>query len=112
MLKLKDLACRYIISNSKAITPELVSATLRSEFSNYDIQDGKAASVEVLRAQVQEDFDSHSLYPRWIRINTLKSTLDDQTASTLAGYTRAATIKELLGSVGEDCTVEQPLFCT
>ena len=25
---------------------------------------------------------------------------------------RQAAIKELLGSVGEDCTVEQPLFCT
>lgn len=39
---------------------------------------------------------ANSQHPRWIRINTLKSTLEDQLATTFHGHSKAATFHETL----------------
>lgn len=57
----------------------------------------KLSTVEALKAYVETGQEnstdtSEAPYPRWIRINTLKTTLEDQLDSTFNGYERAATI--------------------
>lgn len=53
--------------------------------------------MEALKAYVETGQEnatdtSEAPYPRWIRINTLKTTLEDQLESTFTGFERAATI--------------------
>lgn len=57
----------------------------------------KLSTIEALKAHVetgQENFtnNSEAPYPRWVRINTLKTSLDDQLDTTFAGYERATTV--------------------
>ncbi|ESZ96911.1 hypothetical protein SBOR_2705 [Sclerotinia borealis F-4128] len=69
------------------LTSELTKARLRRKMS----------TIEVLKAHVETGQEnvtdtSEAPYPRWIRINTLKTTLEDQLESTFTGFERAATI--------------------
>lgn len=55
------------------------------------------STMEALKAYVETGQEnatdtSEAPYPRWIRINTLKTTLEDQLESTFTGFERAATI--------------------
>ncbi|KAG4030513.1 hypothetical protein MFRU_012g02460 [Monilinia fructicola] len=57
----------------------------------------KISTIEALKAYVETGQEnatdtSEAPYPRWIRINTLKTSLEDQLESTFAGFERAATI--------------------
>ena len=70
-------------------------ARLASELTRARIR-RKAASLEELRAQVESAGGADSRYPRWVRVNTLKSSVQDQLVDTLAGFTRAASVDELL----------------
>jgi len=71
-------------------------ARIQSEFTKSRIK-RKIASLEAFRSYIEageeESKDGQeSLYPRWIRINTLKSTLEEQLQSTFAGYTRVQSV--------------------
>ncbi|KAA8568758.1 hypothetical protein EYC84_007752 [Monilinia fructicola] len=60
----------------------------------------KISTIEALKAYVETGQEnatdtSEAPYPRWIRINTLKTSLEDQLESTFAGFERAATIMPL-----------------
>ena len=48
---------------------------------------------------VTEDSGRQWSHPRWVRINTLKTSLDEQLATTFAEYTRVNTIDEVLTQV-------------
>ncbi|KAM3068729.1 hypothetical protein ACMFMG_010906 [Clarireedia jacksonii] len=57
----------------------------------------KLSTMEALKSHVESGLENASdeaeaPYPRWIRINTLKTTLEDQLDTTFADYERAATI--------------------
>jgi len=69
---------------------------LQSEFTKARFK-RKLSSVEALRAHIEAGLEnsadtSEAPYPRWVRINTLKTELEDQLETTFAGYERAATI--------------------
>ncbi|KAI1372983.1 S-adenosyl-L-methionine-dependent methyltransferase [Hypoxylon crocopeplum] len=75
-------------------------ARLNAEFTRARLG-RKAGSVEVLRQQVTADFlgDAAS-YPRWARVNTLKTTVEDQLTTTFAGFTRVLSVKEVTTAPG------------
>ncbi len=57
-------------------------------------------SVEAFKAHVEEGLEnaaetSDAPYPRWVRINTLKTALEDQLESTFSGLERVTNIKDV-----------------
>ena len=40
-------------------------------------------------------------YPRWVRVNAVKSTLEEQLETTFSKYTRAASVKEVVTNAGK-----------
>ena len=81
-------------------------ARLASELARVRVR-RRAASLVALRAMVERDVlrdvSSASLAAatRWVRVNTLKTTLAEQLATTFAGYERAASVKALFGGEAE-----------
>ncbi|RDL40745.1 S-adenosyl-L-methionine-dependent methyltransferase [Venustampulla echinocandica] len=72
-------------------------ARLGAEFTKARIR-RKLSSVESLKAHIEAGFEigtdnSEAPYPRWIRINTLKTSIEDQLGTTFADYERAATVE-------------------
>jgi putative methyltransferase len=72
---------------------------LKAEFTKARVRRG-CASVEQLKAALmrekrQADGGSSFIYPRWVRINNLRSTLDDQLRTTFSSYKRVDTLAEL-----------------
>jgi putative methyltransferase len=69
---------------------------LQSEFTRARIR-RKLASAEAFKEFVESGLEnggngSEMLHPRWIRINTLKTTLEDQLENTFSGYGRSTAI--------------------
>ncbi|RYP41232.1 hypothetical protein DL769_011606 [Monosporascus sp. CRB-8-3] len=70
-------------------------ARLNAEFTRARIR-RKAGSTEALRQQVATEYlGDAARYPRWVRVNTLKTTLEDQLASTFKDFTRVYSIGEV-----------------
>ncbi|TVY37414.1 25S rRNA (cytosine-C(5))-methyltransferase [Lachnellula occidentalis] len=70
---------------------------LQSEFTKARLK-RKVRSVEALKAHIEAGLENSAVtseapYPRWVRINTLKTTLEDQLEATFAGYERATTVE-------------------
>lgn len=69
---------------------------LQAEFTRSRIR-RKLASTEAFKAFIEAGLEngedrSENLHPRWIRINTLRTTLEDQLETTFSDYERATTI--------------------
>lgn len=69
---------------------------LQAEFVKARVK-RKVSSVEAFKAFIEEGLEdgtdtSDALYPRWVRINTLKTSLEDQLETTFAGIERATSI--------------------
>ncbi|TVY54704.1 25S rRNA (cytosine-C(5))-methyltransferase rcm1 [Lachnellula suecica] len=69
---------------------------LQSEFTKARLK-RKLSSVEALKAHIEAGLEnstdnSEAPYPRWVRINTLKTELEDQLETTFAGLERASTV--------------------
>ncbi|CAK3805752.1 NOL1 NOP2 sun domain [Lecanosticta acicola] len=77
------------------ISAELTRARLRRGFATLD------ALREHVNAEAASGQDQHSngpdaiRHPRWIRINTLKSSLDDELSATFSNYTIVKSLKEI-----------------
>ncbi|CAK7239417.1 MAG: hypothetical protein STHCBS139747_000847 [Sporothrix thermara] len=78
-------------------------ARLSSELTRARLRRG-AHTLAVLREQVERDAaasvsasSSMAAATRWVRINTLKTTLEQQLETTFAGYERVGTLPELFG---------------
>lgn len=93
-------------------------ARLNAEFTKARLRRG-FASIEALRADVNlghgnrepslAEGEAHAeavsakgyvtwAHPRWVRVNTIRSTLEAQLATTFAGYTRIESLEKLLES--------------
>ncbi|KAL5426499.1 hypothetical protein PMIN07_004551 [Paraphaeosphaeria minitans] len=77
-------------------------ARLSAEFTKARLRRGYA-TVDVLRQAVEQgelvggDEPSKELYkhPRWVRVNTLQTSMEEQMATTFAGYEKASNFQEL-----------------
>jgi putative methyltransferase len=74
-------------------------ARLKAEFIKARVRRG-CASVEqfkatVIREKRLADGTSHFVYPRWVRINNIRTTLDEQLSSTFKAYRRVDSLAEL-----------------
>ncbi|KAG5965135.1 hypothetical protein E4U58_002921 [Claviceps cyperi] len=73
-------------------------ARLSSEFTRARLR-RKAPSVEALRGQVhQATAGEEASYPRWVRVNALLSTVEEQLATTFRAYQKVETIREVVAS--------------
>ena len=71
------------------LTSELTRARLRR----------KAPSLEALRALVEKEAAGEDTnYPRWVRVNAIKSTLEEQLETTFRSYTRSRSIKDVVNA--------------
>ncbi|KAI9166822.1 25S rRNA (cytosine-C(5))-methyltransferase rcm1 [Paramyrothecium foliicola] len=69
------------------LTSELTLARLRR----------KAPSVDALKEQVQRaSAGEEANYPRWVRVNALKSTVEEQLETTFLKYERAESIRDVV----------------
>ncbi|KAG5927399.1 hypothetical protein E4U42_002295 [Claviceps africana] len=76
-------------------------ARLGSEFTRARLR-RKAPSVEALRAQITKaTAGEEASHPRWVRVNVLKSTIEEQLESTFRAYARAETIRDLVAKEGK-----------
>ncbi|KAI1504252.1 S-adenosyl-L-methionine-dependent methyltransferase [Biscogniauxia marginata] len=76
-------------------------ARLNSELTRARLR-RKAGSMDVLREQIAAEFLGEAAgYPRWVRVNTLKTTLEDQLESTFKDFTRAYSVKEVTSASGK-----------
>lgn len=75
-------------------------ARLSSEFTRARLR-RKAPSVEALRAQITKaTAGEEASHPRWVRVNALKSTIEEQLGSTFSTYARAETIRDVVAREG------------
>lgn len=78
-------------------------ARLSAEFTKARIRGGHA-SLEAFRDAVndnrREGLSNVPQHPRWVRINTLKTTLDEQLLTTFAGYSPASTLQDVMSAPG------------
>ncbi|KAF7194274.1 25S rRNA (cytosine-C(5))-methyltransferase rcm1 [Pseudocercospora fuligena] len=84
------------------LSAELTKARLRRGFSTLDdlrkYVDAQATSGQ----QNGSDGGTFARHPRWIRINTLKTTLDDElNYGTFSNYTQVATLQEIVQAPAE-----------
>lgn len=79
---------------------------LTAEFTRTRIK-RKCSSVAALTEHVEASLHANSQHPRWIRINTLKSTLAEQLATTFQGYTKATSVQEILKKAGKLIYVDE-----
>ncbi|KAI3337620.1 S-adenosyl-L-methionine-dependent methyltransferase [Xylariaceae sp. AK1471] len=84
---------RTAIERHKArLTAELTRARLRR----------KAASIDALRELITlESLGEAGVYPRWVRLNTFKTTLQDQLDTTFKDFTQVASVKDVISSTGK-----------
>ncbi|TQV99612.1 NOL1/NOP2/Sun domain family [Cordyceps javanica] len=84
----KSHGLRVTIEKHKArLTSELTRARLRR----------KAPTIEALKEQVdREAAGEEAQIPRWVRINTIKTTVEEQLDTTFKGYDQVTTIQEVL----------------
>ncbi|KGO74927.1 Bacterial Fmu (Sun)/eukaryotic nucleolar NOL1/Nop2p [Penicillium italicum] len=80
-------------------TVERHKARLKAEFTKARVRRG-CASVEqfkavVIREKRLADGTSHFVYPRWVRINNIRTTLEEQLSTTFKSYRRVDTLAEL-----------------
>lgn len=88
---------------------ELTKARLRRGVASIEalrvyVNTGKEGNGALLDAQPntrRPDVASWS-HPRWVRINTLRSTLDEQLATTFAGYQQVERLDEIMDTVSRD----------
>lgn len=73
---------------------------LKAEFVKARVR-RQCASIEELKAAVLRekgvDAVPEALYPRWVRINNVRTTLDEQLKSTFASYQKVPVLSDLAG---------------
>lgn len=75
-------------------------ARLNSEFTRARLR-RKLASVDALREYVEAAARTGPVHPRWIRINTLRTTATDQLETTLKGFEPVPSVQDVVKSTGK-----------
>ncbi|KIW31042.1 uncharacterized protein PV07_02726 [Cladophialophora immunda] len=77
-------------------------ARLQAEFTKARLRRRCATLDNLRRSLLAESPRAYRSQPRWIRINTLKTSLEQELATTFKGYQSAATITEVTNSFATD----------
>ncbi|KAK7432785.1 hypothetical protein QQZ08_000647 [Neonectria magnoliae] len=79
---------------------------LASEFTRARLR-RKAASLDVLKEQIEkESAGEEANYPRWVRVNAIKSNLEDQLESTFSAFTRANSVQDVIMKSGKHLFID------
>lgn len=81
------------------MSAELTKLRIRRGLASLDELKAQVNSENANDVQLNEDGSAPYRHPRWIRINTLKATLDDELSTTFAGHTRAKSLQEVTHAV-------------
>ncbi|KAK6850190.1 rRNA (cytosine-C5-)-methyltransferase RCM1 [Apiospora arundinis] len=82
-------------------------ARLSSELTRARLK-RKAVTIDALRDQVETAFaEAENLYPRWVRVNTLLTTLEDQFDGTFKDFTRVHSIKDVISGRGKCLLIDE-----
>ncbi|KAJ4987096.1 nol1 nop2 sun family protein [Stagonosporopsis vannaccii] len=94
----KDHVLRLAIERHKArLAAELTKARIRYKFPTLD---AFRAAVNAGDLDVDDAEGETIAHPRWLRVNTIKSSLEAQMESTFKGYESVASIGEILRARG------------
>ncbi|KAF9695603.1 hypothetical protein EKO04_006342 [Ascochyta lentis] len=95
----KDHVLRLAITRHKArLSAELTKARIRHGFPTLD-----AFRVAINNGELEEADEEEAektRHPRWVRVNTIKSSLEAQLNSTFKGYAKVESIGEILTARG------------
>ncbi|KAK3295872.1 S-adenosyl-L-methionine-dependent methyltransferase [Chaetomium fimeti] len=80
-------------SHGLRLSVEKHKARLQSEFTRARIR-RKCPTVDALKAVIDAQFGP--AHPRWIRVNSLKSTVDEQLDTTFKGFEMVPTVAEVM----------------
>ncbi|KAI6379103.1 hypothetical protein MCOR25_002083 [Pyricularia grisea] len=81
------------------VTIERHRARLSSELTRARIR-RKAPTLEALKAQVEEATSSEAGHPRWVRVNTLKSSLAEQLETTFSRFSKVDCVLDVITKAG------------
>lgn len=87
-------------SHGLRVSIEKHKSRLTAEFTRARIR-RKCSTVQALTERVEASVYADSQYPRWIRINTLQSSLDEQLATTFDGYAKVDSVQKVLLGGGD-----------
>ncbi|KAL5115707.1 hypothetical protein ACEQ8H_006419 [Pleosporales sp. CAS-2024a] len=79
-------------------------ARLSAEFTKARIRHGHATLAAfkeaVSNGELEDDEDEHAAtrHPRWVRVNTIKTSLESQLKTTFAGFTRTDSLAEVIAA--------------
>ncbi|KAH6897064.1 S-adenosyl-L-methionine-dependent methyltransferase [Thelonectria olida] len=74
---------------------------LSSEFTRARLR-RKAASLDELKDQIKkQSAGEEANYPRWVRVNAVKNTLEEQLETTFSTYTRAISVQDVIQNPGK-----------
>ncbi|KUI62878.1 25S rRNA (cytosine-C(5))-methyltransferase rcm1 [Cytospora mali] len=68
---------------------------LTAEFTRARLR-RKCPSIDALKEHIEASVYANSQHPRWIRVNSLKTTLEDQLATTFQGHQRVDSVQKVL----------------
>lgn len=67
----------------------------------------RAQSLDNLKEQIERDSAGEEAdYPRWVRVNALKSSVEEQLETTFKGYERATSVKEVVSQGGRRLLID------
>ncbi|TLS27642.1 hypothetical protein PpBr36_05212 [Pyricularia pennisetigena] len=82
-------------SHGLRVTIERHKARLSSELTRARIR-RKAPTLDALRAQVDEATSSEAGHPRWVRVNTLRSSLAEQLETTFFRFSKVDSVLDVV----------------
>ncbi|KAL2124413.1 hypothetical protein VTJ04DRAFT_778 [Mycothermus thermophilus] len=96
-------------SHGLRLAVEKHKARLHAEFTRARVR-RKCATVEDLRALVDAE-QLGPAHPRWIRVNALKTTLDEQLDTTFRGFEVVPTVEEVINSASSSGEKKKKVIC-
>ncbi|KAK3671290.1 hypothetical protein LTR78_008750 [Recurvomyces mirabilis] len=98
--------CVAVTKHKARLSAELTKARLRRGCASLEVLTARVDGVRDGGVEMVGDGNgngeggglSGSWHPRWVRVNTLRTTVDEQMVSTFAAYIRTSTLLELRGS--------------
>ncbi|KAF4503823.1 hypothetical protein G6O67_008872 [Ophiocordyceps sinensis] len=94
-----------LLKHERKLSPVL-SGRLKSELTRARLR-RKEVSLEALREQIERDAAGEEAgYPRWVRINSLHSSIEEQLESTFSAYARAESIADVVSKPGKHLYID------